>query len=392
MILGGVTLIAVSCWLVAAVKLRAARRRRDPAQRSLGLSLACIGAGVALFEPVLYRGVDRLAGMANLAALLGQVMVLIAALHARVFLLRLTGTPSRSWRRWCALVLTAAVMTASFAAAPVAEYAPVVFSPAYARSAGVVPYWAAFLAYLVFTLSAVARLSLRYAAMSTQPLMRRGLVLVAVGTSLGIAYFAYWGVRLLVLRAGHVIPDGVDLALRQLLVASNGLILLGIALPAGGQQLATRRAYWQLYPLWRDITRAVPGVVLEQPATALTARLAVRGATLRLYRRVIEIQDGRLVLRDRLDGAAGRRAGEHAAAAGLQARDVAAAAEAAMLSTALHGTAGRAGNRPSRGGTAVSGGTDSDEVQWLLRLTRAYRHSPDGRVADQPDSDHAAAA
>jgi hypothetical protein len=215
------------------------------------------------------------------------------------------------------------------------------------------------------------RLSLRYAGMSTQPLMRRGLVLVAVGTALGVAYFLYWGVRLLLLRAGHLIPERLDLALRQLLVASNGLILLGVALPGWAEQLASRQAYWRLYPLWRDVARAVPSVVLDQPGTTLTARLALRHNTLRLYRRVIEIRDGRLALRDRLDGAVAARARDAAAAAGLRGVDLDAAAEAAMLAAALHDAAGR--QRVSEQASGDLGGSSGSEVQWLVRVARAYR-------------------
>src|SRR3954451_8984293 len=216
----GMTAVAVLCLAAAVMKLRAGHLRKDLAQRSLGLSLGSIGAGLVVFEPTMYKALDSLTGVGNLSALAGQLLVLVAALYARVFLLRLTGTDAAVWPRWLGLAVAAAAVVGGFAAEPVKEYSPVTFTAEYAAARGVPLYWTAFLAYLIYNLGGVVRLSLRYAAMSEQRLMRRGLVLVACGTGFGIAYFAHWGLWLLMMRSGTSIPPGWDLAMRQLLVVS----------------------------------------------------------------------------------------------------------------------------------------------------------------------------
>jgi hypothetical protein len=59
---------------------------------------------------------------------------------------------------------------------------------------------------------------------------------------------------------------------------------------------AEYRAYRELYPLWRALTSAVPGVALEPTSRWTTDALRIRDMHLRVYRRVIELRDARLLL------------------------------------------------------------------------------------------------
>lgn len=378
LLIGGISVTAAVCALAAVSKLRAARRQDDPAQRSLGLSLAAIAGSLLLFEPPVYRTVDRVSGVPNLAWLLGHLAVLAAALHARVFLLRLTGGRSVTWSRWLVLAATAAVMAAAFSAAAVPEGQPSAFTTGYARAAGVPLYWVAFLGYFTVTLAAVTRLAVRYARLSTSRAMRHGLYLVAVGVLLGLAFFDQWGLRLLLLRSGRQVPPGWDLAVRQLLVASNLLIVLGIALPSVVDGLALRRAYWHLAPLWTELAANVPELNLSSRGLPLRHRIAIRRPEQQLYRRVIDIRDAQLSLRPWADPAVGDTARRQAARAGRtpSARDDIGAA--AMLAAAVDARAQHSGPpsaHPPAGFTVAGWVAPPDgELQRLVRLARAYRH------------------
>jgi hypothetical protein len=108
----------------------------------------------------------------------------------------------------------------------------------------------------------------------------------------------------------------------------------------------------------------------------------VGDVSLRLVRRVVEIRDGRLALRDYLP--AGTLAAVHSAAeqAGLTSLDAQVTVEAACLAVAL--VQRRCGDVPNARDPlpAAPGGTDLDEeVAYLMRVARAYTSSPTVRAA-----------
>lgn len=114
------------------------------------------------------------------------------------------------------------------------------------------------------------------------------------------------------------------------------------------------------------------------PVTSGLAKLALRDAGIHLYRRVIEIYDGRMALRPYLDKAVADRARLLADDAGLvgTGRDV--VVEAARLAAGIdamkRGTSAVEEDSsvpPSPGGTSLS-----DEAAWLIQVAHAYRRSP----------------
>jgi hypothetical protein len=125
--------------------------------------------------------------------------------------------------------------------------------------------------------------------------------------------------------------------------------------------LRAYRTLLALRPLWSAMRQAFPEMVLWRPARSAVELRGVAGVRLRLYRRVIEIRDGMLALRDH-----------------LPARTVIgdadpAAAEARAITVALRRRgAGQPAASPPRQWAPV-GPEMADEVAWLCAVSAAYR-------------------
>ena len=134
----------------------------------------------------------------------------------------------------------------------------------------------------------------------------------------------------------------------------------------------------QLRPLHTAMLDVFPELTHDAaPGLPLTARLS-------LHQMVIEIRDAGLALRPYRDPQIAVAAGAAAQAEGLAADDVAAAAQAAVLASALRArTAGRpAASKPWDTGPAPPIGPDlADEAHWLARVSRAFARPPAGHQA-----------
>ncbi|MFE3179650.1 DUF6545 domain-containing protein [Streptomyces violascens] len=99
--------------------------------------------------------------------------------------------------------------------------------------------------------------------------------------------------------------------------------------------------------------------------------------TYRLYREVIEIQDGLLALRPYMDPAATETAREAAGRAGLTGSDLQAAVQAAMLDQALRAKGAAPGKRTgeaqaTRDPYLSRSSHYTAEATWLLSVARAF--------------------
>ena len=134
--------------------------------------------------------------------------------------------------------------------------------------------------------------------------------------------------------------------------------------------MSTYRAHRKLYLLWSDLREITPEIALDPASSEFHDRLRLRDLDFRLYRRVIEIRDGRLALRPFLDADVARQAREDALRGGLDDRDLEAAVEARVLATGIENA--RQLRLPDDVLAASQhGGTDfMSEVDWLLRVVR----------------------
>jgi hypothetical protein len=288
---------------------------------------------------------------------------------------------------------------------------------------------ALFAAYAVWALVELFIALLPQARLSPIGPLRRGVRLILAAVCVGVVW-SLWSyddiVR--VLRYGRL--DGSEDTVSNILGAVCATLVVAAALVGKGSVTfgaTTRwvrlcRCYLMMGPLWSALHQAMPQIAFLEGGRPLFAGRPA-GIEFALYRRVIEIHDGRLVLRayhhpavttwlaeagqvgpDEAQGAAGAR---RAAAAGTSlatagngtATSVAAPVDAALLEAATIATAlenMRHGRRFAGSGEAAAHGvtygatystptaveiglipTDLDaEVQWLSQVAWAFRHSP----------------
>jgi len=157
------------------------------------------------------------------------------------------------------------------------------------------------------------------------------------------------------------------------------LVILGTTVPTLGPRLEHltrglwhRRSLRRLRPLWEILHEVLPDTGLTTPDDALSPSLTGE-ASERLYRRVITIRDGLLVLQPYRDPADTRQHRDQAGSAGLTNQRRAAAVEAADIRAALHRR--RQGMTPhpySVDSNVVTHQCDlTGELRWLTQVSLA---------------------
>lgn len=381
----------VLLWVAVAYKLPAFRRSpRDPAVRAYWLTLLSLALALTALLPPVYVAIDRLAGVPNLTRLLANSLALVTAWTVQAFLFYLSEPEALARRavrrRGLTLVGTLALMAGLFIAAPVDQEA-VNFTRRYGDVPFILEYRLVFLAYLAVAAANVARLSWRYAAIADRPSLRLGLRLVAAGGLVSLAYVIHEGLYVMSRRLDVTyLVSRPEIVTLILVAVASSLMVIGSTMPAWGPHLGIPRVCrWvghyrslrRLYPLWRDLYRASPEIALLPPPSRLTDVLTMHDLGFRLYRRAVEIRDGRLALRPYLEPGIANTACQLCHEAGLDDEEIQAVVEATCLAVAMHAKAsGRvpAGIVPT---PAPPGGSDlTSEVAVLERVARCYVSSP----------------
>lgn len=240
-----------------------------------------------------------------------------------------------------------------------------------------------FVVYLVVVACGFIRSSWAYSLVAGRPSLRLGLWCLALASLIAVAYAVVRAAAMTGYLFGFE-PEVLDGDLiGELFRTAIVNAVIGVLLPYVGASLGydafarwlrVNRSYRTLYPLWRQLDRAFPGTTLDRPALK---RFALRRPDRALYRRVIEIWDGRLQLRPYLDPDVDGLVRAHPKAAGLSADELAATVEASLLADALRVRArvpGSTGDRlvPSPGAQLE----DQSEVDWLTRVARTFVSSP----------------
>jgi hypothetical protein len=367
---------------------------RDPgnsATRYLCLTLIALAAALTVSITAPHALINRILE-GNAARFVDNALTVAAAFGVQGVLNHLVHAPvlaRRRMRRAVAAALGAlGAMAALFVLAPV--HRPVLdFAGAYGSEPLFVAYLLVYLGYLGSALAGILRLTSRYTRHAERTFLRLGLRLIEIGAGCGLLYVGYKGAYFVLLAFGHHTLGVESLVSTALAGAAALFVTIGATIPAWGQSLARtgrrlsqQHAYRRLRPLWADLTAVAPDITLTPVSTRL-ASLRLRDAGIQLYRRVIEIYDGRMVLRPYLDAAVAARAAAFAQDAGLAGSDAAAVVEAARLAAGIDAMKrdARATDEdlalpPAPGGTSLSA-----EAAWLIVVTRAYRRSPIVRAA-----------
>ncbi|MEV4442517.1 MAB_1171c family putative transporter [Streptomyces sp. NPDC049577] len=385
---------AALCALAFAYKLRDVRRRRDdPALRALLVAFSCKGVSFTLSAPFASRAVDAAFGVDDLGALgihlFGGVASSAAFLTAIVYWVY----PREEARRHARvrLLAAAAVGITMLGLWIAAKQGSHVRSAHYLLQNAHRPVVAAYLLLYVSAFGSgmieIIRLCLRYGRVAGRQWLRRGLHVTAIGAGACLIYCLN---RLLSVIAVQCGLDPLEWELLTPVANGTGILFLvaGLTMPSWGPRVSDGRrlvrnfvTYQRLHPLWRALSTAVPAIALNpRPATRL-AHLLPGDIDFRLYRRVIEIQDGLLALRPYMDPDvvdAARRSGHEA---GLSGDGLRAQVQAVSLAAALRAKHDdhrqRPGGEPAPlGPETPEGGGYADEVAWLLRVAQAYTALP----------------
>lgn len=375
-------------WLVAIWRLPAALGSRQA--RCLWGALATMALALTMRMPVASTAINNASGIADLSVLLKHSIGVAALCALLDYVVAIHGSPA-AWRgamqpRHLFALLSIALMSLVFVLAiPRGKTSPDDFFVAEAGSWPSSAYLGTFYAYLG-TASALAGWLFWDKRRHIPPTRsfsaaRRAMLILTTGCSFAVAYSAYRIVYLVLRLAGHTFPGGdgpFRLIGKALQYTAIALIILGVtAAPLGvfTRYLRQRRALSRLYPLWRDLTAAVPGAVLgDQRRSRLSDLLAVGDLSVRLRRRFVEIGDAVMDLRgyvgDELADAS-RLATAHLPAAAAEVEAEALWLRAACLAKRL-GHPQRPDAAPYVRSGSVAGEYD-DEVRWLERVARAYR-------------------
>lgn len=362
------------------------RGAHDPALRHVCVFALSVSASLLVLAPsslgVLERHPGPGGGLAAAAVLLGAELKM-AGLTALAFFARALDEPGPLTRRLGPQALAAMVLEAAL----FASARPRCLGGA-AEAAGsgrwlLAVYDLLLLLYAVRCLLLFVTLMARHARRIEASGLRVGLKLMAAGGAVGVLW-TLWLLSdaLMVVRSGRQ-DSAEDAQSAVLALACAALAVGGATAAVWGRVLAVplrvlraRRAHRRLEPLWSALYLAHPAIALPQPRRA--GRPGLRQAEFALYRRVIEIHDGRLRLlpyyppeaEAAVPGAAGT---DHVPTA----RE-AAAREAAALAAGLAARHAGAVPRPARPsvpaprpGQPRSGSIDAD-LAWLLLVAEAF--------------------
>jgi hypothetical protein len=240
-----------------------------------------------------------------------------------------------------------------------------------------VVYWVVLNTYLGGIVGAAMALFWRMSRDAPPGTLRTGLRCLGAGLLVIVLY----AVQRVVVVMAHAF--GVTLPVATIAPVADGLravglllVLVGASIPATGWVHSVAQAYRSLRalgPLWQTMRRAFPDVILFSRRRAVVERFGVDDVHLRLYRRVIEIRDGMLVLRDHLPPGAGAGARAFLDTRGTDHPHPAALAEACCIELALHQL--RSGHRPLASGSqwANVGADLADEVRWMRLVSSSLQ-------------------
>ncbi|WP_190218501.1 MAB_1171c family putative transporter [Streptomyces griseosporeus] len=355
------TLYGVGRW-------RSAPRRN----RVLSTMWLCWTLAVTLGTPAVRRVVDAVLGVASVTNLLVHLLGLTATAAVLEFIREVTGQARGRVSRWnlAGLAAGAATLAVAFAVMPRPDGEVDLLTYSQDSTAGYV-YWTVQTGYSAIGLLVSAWVCWTHGRYAVPGPARISLRLMRVAIAADAVYLLH---RFTYVTARHLrwpVPDSavVTGTTQALLGLSWLLFALAVIWPALAEHRLRRAAARQadgIAPLWRMLQTGAPGVVLPLPD-----ELRRNHPRLRLYRYVVEIQDGVLHLERHLDASHPPAAEAELRAAGVDETLLAPAVEAVLLRYALEAElAGRRevpGDRPKG-----PGAPDLDaEIRWLTQVAAA---------------------
>ncbi|MFI9272576.1 MAB_1171c family putative transporter [Kitasatospora sp. NPDC052896] len=358
------------------VLLRAPSAARSQWQRSLWLGIATAAAAMTLNVPSILRLLDAMTGSADLVDLGRNLTGVISAVAVLDFVLFAVGYPRLRASLTAVTLLAMAALIGLDLSAP--SHAGHTIPPASAPVPSTA-YWILLIGIQLVANAACCVVCWRYGRRGENRALRICLLLFGWGTACAglfwVGYLVYLPTRIACIVAVLPLLMGLHGFLRAVALAVPAL--LGFR-----RKLHDLATVWRLWPLWHELVTTVPHVTLLRPRSRLHEVLRPDGSwNLLAYRKIIEIRDAILVLRDSTPPEMLEAAERHIAAAAIPADQADAAVLACLLRVSR--TMPSADRTPFPVQTAelyVSGGADREsEAEFLIQVAKAYRLTP---VAD----------
>ncbi|MGY1435446.1 MULTISPECIES: MAB_1171c family putative transporter [Streptomyces] len=362
-------LVAGALWIVSLWRLPSVRHSHR--QRSLWAAFTFLAIALT-FEPrPVAESIDSTMGVTGLAHLLKYLFGIISAAAVLDFVANMARPEGFAPRlRWAAVITALPLMVLFFALTPGPQAED--FFESVRPSLFAAAYKSVFTLYIGCAMTMASWLFLS-GVRHSHGWTRGGRCFLGGGTAIGAAYALHRLLSLALLASGHALPGGESLAdglsegLKLTAIAS---IVLGSCLPpiaVATEAVYNWRTYRRLESLWEELTTAAPDVVL--PTQAPWHKIKFR-----LERRVVEIGDACLALREVVPASVQAKARTAAAQADIPEADRAAAAEAGWLATAVRTNHVPATQCPDdRPVPGVVDTSPEEEVAWLLHVSDLYR-------------------
>lgn len=377
--------------------------RRPPLRGSvrhspLWLTFAALAVALTIRLPRVDAFLEQATGVAQIGTLLKHTIGIVAMLSLINWATMLTSKSARqdplplTAPRYVVAALSIIAMTGLFLAIPGRHPGDDYFITEHAGNGVATLYQLVFVGYVALAM-VIATVLFGRSARRADGALRTSLMLMAVGSAVGIGYTVLRTLYLVASQLGHAFPGGdagFESASKWLKIVNLILVSAGTSFPAYTAVVRARRqwvALGALEPLWALATSAVPHVVLVGAADQ-PRRFDPRDTDFRLHRRVIEIRDAAMTLRDSAPDGLWESALSAAHAAGLSSGEAEVAAEAMWVTVAAERSdaGGQGGDTTYRAHPAEH--TD-DEVAWLTEVS-AWLDQPAVRAfaAARSDGSH----
>lgn len=336
------TPVAVALWALAAARLRASGT--SPAQRLMTATVVSLAANVTLRVPVVWEGVSAAGGaLAAIGAkhLLTMVTETLILLFVREIHGRGVGARAIVGIAVAAAIAITGLLFFTGPADVGLTYEG--YARLYTSSWPWMAYWSITLAFGMWAFWAGSRFYWRYQHRAGRGPEALGFMLIGLGATIALLITVLKAAVVLTALVGQMsvwngwaIKVAPVLIMALILAVVAGLISKSAASwwARWGERRDHRRSLAALEPLWRGLTSAVPNIALDQRAMA-----SLTGNHLsphdKLYRWVIEINDGLLALASYTSAPLWQEAFDHARAAGEPAQQARVIADTVALNVSL---------------------------------------------------------
>ncbi|MCM2579725.1 MAB_1171c family putative transporter [Streptomyces meridianus] len=371
-------------------------RRRDPASMALAAVFLLSGLSFLFSITPMWQYLDRALGTVNLSVPLAQGCVVALLACQQVVLTYWSSPPDVARGRarvWLGAGLAViAGLFALFTQLTPSAPRPIDFTLYYAHDNAYAAYLTLYVTAYTLGELFLARACWRLARRSDRRSVSVGLRVVALGATITLGYSA--------VRIGNVIAGAFGGSLDQwesfawtcgdvgAMLTLIGWLVPTISDQAQGVQYRVNqhRSYHCLRPLWLVFHREAPEIALPIDRVDPAQRRRFRGITIKLYRRAVEIRDGRFVIRQHLDAGVRENSEAHHRTRGLHGDELNAAVTADQIIAGI--TARAEGVRPDSDQLtdfADANRQTSRPMDDIGALLAVARHLPDPARAHQPE-------